>query len=168
MNKLKSLIPYVIIIIVVMLFRTFIATFVIVVGPSMQNTLVNGDYMVLDKISYRFTDIKRFDIVVIRTERESIIKRVIGLPGEELYIKDGDVYINGNYLKQDFNYIKSTDSFIIEDFGETIIPKDTYIVLGDNRDNSFDSRKFGFVPKESIVGKTSFVLFPFKQFGIKE
>ena len=159
-----ELIKYIIIIILVILFRTFFYTLIRVNGDSMNDTLYNGEIMILDRISYRFNDIKRFDIVVVKTDSSYLIKRVIGLPGEKLKYIDGNLYINNKFVKEDYlDYI--TEDF---DISDKAIPDDCYFVMGDNRSNSADSRVYGCFKKERILGKTSLVLFPFSEAGKKE
>lgn len=163
----KDLIVYGSIILIIILIRTFIVTPVRVNGLSMYNTLDDGEIMILNKIDYRFNDIKRFDIVVVNTERNKIIKRVIGLPGETLRIEDNTLYINGQEMDQPF-LNKKTSDFDIADLGYDKIPRDCYFVMGDNRNNSTDSRVIGCVKKSQIQGKTSLVVFPFKNFGYRK
>jgi len=164
---LKKLMPYAIIVLVVVLLRIFIITPVTVSGRSMEETLHNGQIMLLDKITYRFKKIGRFDIVVIKTDDEPLIKRVIGLPGEEVYLRDGNVYINGKKLKQNFDYNKDDDDFILEDLGYVKIPKGMYFVLGDNRGASSDSRVVGLIEKKDILGKTKLRIWPLNKIAIK-
>ena len=160
MNKaLKEILSYVFIIIIVLLIKWFIATPINVVGESMIPTLKDGDMMLLDEISYRFSDIKRFDIVVAGTKDELIIKRVIGLPGEKVKCKNGDIYINNKKLRENYDHAYT------EDFDEIKIGKNNYFVLGDNRVNSMDSREYGTFDKKKIRGKTHIILFPFSRFG---
>lgn len=160
----KELIIYGSIIFAIILIRTFIITPVRVNGTSMYQTLNNGEIMLLDKISYNFNDIKRFDIVVVKTEESKIIKRVIGLPGETLKYENNILYINGQEVKEP--YLKEkTEDFNITERGYKKIPQDCYFVMGDNRDNSNDSRMIGCVKKNQIEGKTSLVVFPFKNAG---
>ncbi len=161
-NKLKEILSYIFVIIAVLLIKEFIITPIKVNGNSMNDTLKNNDIMILDKISYRFTAIKRFDIVVIKTHNEFIIKRVIGLPGDTVTYKNNQLYINGEEVQENFKP-KKTEDFILEEK----IPENYYFVLGDNRPDSLDSRYIGFIKKEDILGKTSLVIFPFKRFGIK-
>ena len=167
-NWFKSLLPYLIILVVVILFKTYLYAPIVVNGDSMKNTLHDHDIMILDKISYRNHAIKRFDIVVIylEEEHEYIIKRVIGLPGEKIEYKDNKLYVNGTYVKEEFEHFK-TEDFSTKDIGYEEVPKDKYLVLGDNRVNSIDSRYLGYIKKEDIKGKTSLVLFPFNRIGIK-
>lgn len=163
---IKEYLPYFIVIIVVILIKVFVATPIKVNGPSMNDTLQDGDIMILDEISYRFKDIKRFDIVVINYtkddgEKEHIIKRVIGLPGEKIEYKNNKLFINGKYVKENFLH-KDT-----RDFEEVELEEGTYFVMGDNRVNSLDSRSFGYVDRKDIKGRAKLVIFPFNRFGKK-
>ena len=108
-----------------------------------------------------FRSIDRFDIVVVDEGSEYIIKRVIGLPGEEVSCEDGKLFVNGKEIKDSYG-IGLTDDFVFE------VPKGEYFVLGDNRENSMDSRYFGSFKKEDILGKTKLVLFPLDRFGDKK
>ena len=163
MSKIvKEIIPYIIIIIVVVLIRTFLFTPVVVVGDSMVPTLENKQILLLDKISYRFKEIKRFDIVVIDTGKSEIIKRIIGLPGETVEYKDNLLYINGEVIESIYNF--DTQDFTMESITESkVIPEDKYLVLGDNRLVSSDSRIIGLIDKKDILGKTSFSIWPIKK-----
>lgn len=154
-----ELIPYALVIIAILIFKRFVVTPVRVNGDSMMNTLHNNDIMILNEISYRFSDIKRFDIVVIKYKNEYIIKRVIGLPGDKVKYIDNELYINDKKVKEDFNHAKTAD---IE---EITVPKDHYYVLGDNRVNSTDSRIIGPVSIKDIRGTTKFIIYPFNRFG---
>ena len=157
----KELIPYVIILVCVILLKTFIFTPVIVNGSSMMDTLHNGDIMILNNTAYYFDDIKRFDIVVVRENKEYIIKRVIGLPGETVEYRDNKLYINDKLVKDNYG------SEPTDDFKEKV-GKNSYFVLGDNRTNSMDSRVFGTFKKKEIIGKTNLTIFPFNRFGTKK
>ena len=171
-KKTKGIIEvliYVAIIVVVILVKIFVVTPVRVEGASMNNTLKNGDIMILNKLSYVSSDIKRFDIVVVKLPDEDIIKRVIGLPGEKIEYKDNQLYVDGKKVKEKFDKIddKSLIDYNTSKLGSITVPKGFYFVLGDNRANSSDSRVFGFIPKDRIKGKTSFTIFPFSRFGKK-
>ncbi len=168
MNKdtTKEYFIYVCIILLIVFIRSFIVTPVRVNGESMYPTLKDREIMLLNKIYYRFNDIKRFDIVVVNTKDEKIIKRVIGLPGETLKIEDNILYINGQEVKEKFLKEETAD-FDLEDLGMTKMPSDSYFVMGDNRDNSKDSRMIGPVKKSQIVGKTKLVIFPFSNKGYR-
>lgn len=159
---IKEFLPYIIILIIVLFIKVFIATPIRVNGPSMNDTLRNKDIMILDEVSYKFSSIERFDIVVIKYKKEYLIKRVVGLPGERIRYEDNKLYINGKYVKEDFEHKKTSD------FSEVLVPSDKYFVMGDNRVNSVDSRMIGTIDRDDIKGKTSFVLFPFSRFGSKK
>ena len=162
-DKIKEILGYVIVIIIVILVKQFIITPIRVNQSSMNNTLYDKDIMILDKISYRFSNIKRFEIVVIKRNKEYLIKRVIGLPGETIEYKDNKLYINGELIEENFNH-KDTDDYILD----KEIPEGYYFVVGDNRPDSLDSRYIGLIKKEEILGKTNLVLYPFNHFGIKK
>lgn len=163
---INEIIPYIVIITVVVLIRTFIITPVIVVGDSMNPTLKDNDILLLNKINYRLNDIKRFDIVVIDlgVKRDDIIKRIIGLPGEKIEYRDSKLYINDKVYENDYNF--KTDDFTLNSICNCYeIPKDKYLVLGDNRGNSADSRIYGLIDKKNIIGNVNFRLWPLKQFN---
>ncbi len=169
---LKDWLPYVVIVIVIVLLRTYIITPVIVRGDSMNNTLNDGEVLLLSKISYRVSDIKRFDIVVIEDDISGfIIKRVIGLPGDDISYVDDILYINGQKYTRKFTD-DITDDFTLDDICRINglkcngkIPDDMYLVLGDNRDVSADSRSKGLIERDHILGQTIFRLWPFNRFG---
>ena len=167
MRIIKELIPYAVIVLVVVLIRTFIATPVIVSGSSMDPTLKNGQVLILNKLAKKYT---RDDIVVIDVKingkKERIVKRVIGLPGESLEYKNGFLYINGKRTHDDF--VNITRDFTLESVtGVDKIPNDYYFVMGDNRTNSLDSRdsRVGLVKKSDIIGKPIFRIWPLNKIG---
>ena len=146
----KEYIPYLVIIILVLLFKQFFFAPVRVNGTSMDNTLKDKDILLLNIIDYKVNNnIKRYDIVVIDIEEEFLIKRVIGLPGE---------VINDKLIKEDYAKGKTSDF-------EVKVKEGEYFVLGDNREVSLDSRAFGSFKREQILGKTTHFLFPFNKFG---
>lgn len=157
MKIVKELIPYVIIVIVVVLIRTFIITPVRVDGTSMKNTLNDGDILLL----YKLSQIDRFDIVVLNEEKDNeiIIKRIIGLPGDTISIKDDKIYVNGEEIDNSYAYGETSD------YGEITLKNNEYFILGDNRLVSKDSRYFGPVTEDEILGKVIFRLFPFNKIG---
>ena len=163
MKLLKEILPYLIIVIVVVLFRTFIATPVRVDGSSMDPTLKNGQILILKKYDKSY---KRFDIVVIKTPSDKIIKRIIGLPGDNIEYKNNILYINGIKHAETFKH-EFTDDFKLEDIDRyKKIPKDKYLVLGDNRTDSYDSRMMGLISEDKIVGSVNLRLFPLNKIGI--
>ena len=159
---IKELIPYIVIIIVVVLIRTFIVTPVIVVGDSMVPTLKENQILLLNKFDYKFNEIKRYDIVVIKVGNGEIIKRVIGLPGENIEYRNNALYINGHEEETIYNF--DTENFSLEEICDcSRIPQDKYLVLGDNREISSDSRgPIGLIDKENIKGSTTISIWPMK------
>lgn len=130
----------------------------------MVPTLLDGDIMILDKIGYRINGLKRFDIVVIKYNNEKIIKRVIGLPGDYIEYKDNILYVNGKEIKEEYKR-DITNNFSLKDLGYEKIPENKYLVLGDNRSISKDSRIIGLIDKKDIEGYTGIIVFPFKRIG---
>ena len=166
-NIIKELYPYVIIIIIVVLVRTFIITPVIVSGDSMVPTLENKELLLVRKIGYNSSTIKRYDIVVIKENNEEIIKRVIGLPGEHVSYKKNKLYINDKLVEQNYTF-RDTNDFNLEEICTcNSIPEGQYLVLGDNRPISKDSRskEIGLIDEEKIIGKASFRIWPIIKMG---
>ena len=158
----KELVPYVLIVIVVVLIRTFLVTPVIVSGDSMVPTLKDKQLLLLNKINYRLNDIKRFDIVVIKIDNKEIIKRVIGLPGENIEYRNNSLFVDGHELLNDFDF--ETEDFSLKSICKCdTIPQDKYLVLGDNRAVSADSRIIGLIDKKDIQGNVNISLWPIKK-----
>lgn len=157
MKLLRSLIPYIIIIVVVVFIRTFIVTPVKVDGTSMYPTLDGDEIMLLNKLGH----IDRFDIVVIHLndEESNLIKRVIGLPGETVEIRDNKIYVNDELLEDSYGYGTTYN------IDPVTLSEDEYFVLGDNRIISLDSRVFGKVNRTEIKGTTNIIMFPFSKIG---
>lgn len=171
--KKKSFIRYLLYMALV-LFATylvvrFIASKTIVEGVSMYPTLENGENVVIDKITYKRSDPKRFDIVVFSTDASGtgyFIKRVIGLPGEEVTIdKNGNIYINGKILHDRYGYGVITNPGLA--LKTVPVGEKEYFVLGDNRNYSTDSRfsEVGNVKKEDIMGRVVLRIWPLKKYG---
>lgn len=158
MKFIRELIPYLIIIFVVVTFRTFIVTPIMVSGESMVPTLDGGELMLLKKYD---TDYKRFDIVVVNknVEGDNLIKRVIGLPGETIRYRNNNLYINDKKV-EDIHAYGDTGNF-----REITLGDDEYFLMGDNREISLDSRSLGIIKKAEIEGTVGIVLFPFNKFG---
>ena len=165
MEKLKKIVkewlPYVVVIIIVLIIKSNVAAPIRVNGRSMNNTLKDGDIMILNIIGYRTSSLKRFDIVVVDNGKDYLIKRVIGLPGEEIEYIDNVLYVNGKVVKDKYAN-GNTGNF------KTKVKNNSYFVLGDNREDSLDSRFYGSFNKKKILGKTNFTLFPFNRFGNKK
>ncbi len=153
----KEYLPYIVIIIIIILVRTFIATPVRVSGNSMTPTLENGEIMILNKV----TGINRYDIVVVSNSvmGEEIIKRVIGMPNDTVEMKDGVLYINDEEVEDKYAH------GITDDFKKVYLGSDEYWVMGDNRSVSMDSRVIGKIKRKDIKGVTRLVLFPFNKIG---
>ena len=153
---LKEVYPYVIIILVVVLIRSFIITPVTVDQISMNDTLYKGDVLLLKKYDKSYD---RFDVVVIKHAKDRWIKRIIGLPGEKISCYNGSVYINDEKLEE--THVKGQT----KGCKDIQLKGDEYFVMGDNREHSQDSRVIGPVNKNDIVGITDFRIFPFNKFG---
>ena len=164
-NIIKELLPYVLILGGVILIRTFIVTPVIVSGDSMKPNLHNGDLLLERKIDYNSTNIKRFDIVVIKEGKEEIIKRIIRLPGEHISYKNNKLYVNDKVLEENFDFRKTNDFNLEEICSCNSIPKGKYLVLGDNRPISKDSRMIGLIDEKDILGKAVYRIWPISKFG---
>ena len=163
-EKFKTLLPYIIIIVVVLFIKAFIVTPIKVNGESMYPTLEEGDIMILNKTAYYFNKPKRFDIVVVDMPDEYLIKRVIGLPGEHIEYKNNTLYVDGKKIEENFKHGK-TDDFNIKELGSDTVPSGYYLVLGDNRGNSLDSRELGFMKEEQLLGRTNLIILPFDRIG---
>ena len=151
---------YIIIIVVVVLIRTFIVTPALVDGASMDNTLNDGQIVLINKFNYLFNKPKRFQIVVVKNNEghDKIIKRIIGLPNEKIEYKDNYLYINGELVMEDFDHGYTRDY-------ETVTGEGEYFVLGDNREVSKDSRMLGNFTKKELVGTVRIRLYPFNKIG---
>lgn len=131
-------------------------------GYSMETTLSNGSYILVDKLAYLQNDLQRGDIVIFRfpvDPKHELVKRVIGLPGDVVSIHEGQVSINGTSINEPYISEKATYA------GDWTVPRGEYFVLGDNRPDSSDSHAWGFVPRENIIGKAVWIYFPFNRFG---
>lgn len=164
-NFIKELIPYIIILVGVIILRTFIITSVIVSGNSMKPTLHNGEVLLERKIGYNKDTIKRFDIVVIKENKDEIIKRIIGMPGEYISYKNNKLYVNNKEIEQPYSF-RNTEDFNLEEICTcTKIPEGKYLVLGDNRPISKDSRTIGLIDEKDILGKAVYRIWPITKFG---
>ena len=150
--------------------RTFVAEARWIPSESMVPTLQVNDKLIVDKLSYDFTSPKRGDIVVFSptdnitrenpTLKDAFIKRIIGLPGDKVEVKGEHVYVNDRPLKE--SYIEDAPHY---NFGPVTVAPDSYLVLGDNRNNSYDSHFWGFVPRSHIIGRAIVRFWPPNRIG---
>lgn len=151
---------------------TFVGQRTEVEGASMENTLHNGDNLIVDKLSYRFHDPERFDIIVFPFQFQDntyYIKRIIGLPGETVHIMDdGSIYINGEKLEENYGMEVIKPETIGRAAEPIELGDDEYFVMGDNRNNSSDSRTdmVGNIKRENIIGKAWLRIWPVSDFGV--
>lgn len=148
----------------------FIVIFVVqpvkVEGTSMQPRLVDQERIFVNRFIYRFTDIHRGDIVVFwypRDTNKSFIKRIVGIPGDEIEIRYGAVYVNGRRIREPYLKPEFMDH---DSYRKVVVPPDCYFVLGDHRNSSNDSRNWGFVPRDKIYGKAVFRYWPMSRMGL--
>ncbi|MTV23856.1 signal peptidase I [Nitriliruptoraceae bacterium ZYF776] len=171
------------------LLRTFVLQVFYIPSASMETTLMVNDRMVVEKVTYRFREPRRGEIVVFEGETTSVpaeetgpvasvvrgvgqflgvvpasardfVKRVIGLPGDEVVIVGGTVYVNGEELEEPYVQFEDTD------YGPVVVPEDHLFFLGDNRPNSSDSRRsLGFVPRDAVVGRALVIIWPLDHTG---
>ncbi len=157
-------------------FRTYVAESCYIPSGSMLPTLQINDRLVVDKISYRLSDPARGDMVVFAPPaklkiKENFIKRVIGLPGDRVEVKNGKVYVNGKVLAE--KYVAQTPTYTWTKTESSdpqftpnqLVPEGQYLVLGDNRNNSLDSHYWGFITKDRIVGKAIVRYWPIDRTG---
>lgn len=169
---LEMVIYLMVVFVSVFLIIHFVGQRTTVSGSSMEDTLSDGDNLIVDKISYRFHEPERFDVVVFPyryEERTFYIKRVIGLPGETVWIDpDGNIYINGEVLKEDYG----REVIRYAGLAETPIElgDDEYFVMGDNRNNSEDSRfaDVANLHRDEIIGRAWVRIYPFNEMGFVE
>ena len=161
---LKDALKYIIAIAVILIFAIYVVSFQEVIGPSMNNTLKSGDITVVNKLVFRLRNIKRNEIVSLKKDDKIMVKRIIGLPGEHIEYKDNILYVDGKKISDSRS--SSTKDFKLESIGYDTIPKDMYLVLGDNRTNSSDSRTFVLFKKSDIIGKVNIRIYPFNKIKI--
>lgn len=140
----------------------FVAHHTSVEGSSMEATLENGDQLIVEKLSYYFHDPERFDVIVFPfSDNVSYIKRIIGLPGDTIQIKNGSIYLNGEELEEEYGKERIEDPGLAAE--EIVLGEDEYFVLGDNRNASVDSRKeeVGLIRRSDIQGKAWVRFYPF-------
>lgn len=140
-------------------------------GKSMYPSFDDGEYILTDKISYRIGIPKRGDVIVFKAptnEEVDYIKRIIGLPGDQVKIQNSGVFVNGTKIEEKYlgsDTITFAGAFLNEG-AVVLVPENKYFVMGDNRNHSSDSREWGFVKKDEIIGKAFFRYWPFTRFGV--
>lgn len=153
-----------VVIVLTFLFIKYVCQRTDVIGSSMSPTLEDGDCLIVDKISYKFREPERYDIIIFPYRDDSnrfYVKRIIGVPGDTIFIQDGKTYINQEELSEPYL------TELIDDAGIAATPitlgEDEYFVMGDNRNNSYDSRtaELGIVSREEITGKICLIMWPF-------
>lgn len=171
-RELISLLIYIIIVFCLAgLLRTFVIQRTLVDGHSMENTLQDKDQLIIDKLSYHFKAPKRFDIIVFPyqyDESTHYIKRVIGLPGETVLITGNTIYINGSPLEENYGKEAMDEGTSGIAQQEIVLSDNEYFVLGDNRNNSTDSRSedVGPIKREDIIGRAFLRVWPMKNFKV--
>lgn len=178
MNIAKRLVDFVMDILetVVFIGSLFIVVYLFIMAPnqvkgaSMEPSFNSGDYILTSKITYKFRRPQRGDVVVFKSPKNpdiDYIKRIIGLPGDKIMIKDGNLYINGNLVDENYISAKTNlwDGGYLRDGVAIIIPDNFMFVMGDNRPRSSDSREFGPVPEDNIIGDVFYRYFPASKMG---
>ncbi|MBM7571480.1 signal peptidase I [Aquibacillus albus] len=156
-------------------FRSYLFASYVVDGKSMEPTLYDGNLLMVNKVIYGIKDISRFDVIVFHAnEEEDYVKRVIGQPGDHIEYKDDQLYLNGDAIEERYldPYRTNDGELLTNDFtleevtGEMQVPEGKIFVMGDNRRESLDSRAFGFVNIETVVGKVDVRYWPFSELAI--
>jgi signal peptidase I len=163
-------------IIIFALIRTFFFSNYIVEGESMMPTLEDGNKLVVNKLGYQVGDLNRFDVIVFHANaNEDYVKRIIGIAGDKIEYRDDQLYINGDkYVesflegyKQQAPGIRLTGDFSLQEItGENTVPNGKLFVLGDNRLGSWDSRQFGFISTDQVVGKVDLRYWPLNELDV--
>ena len=154
---------------IALVLKTFVIINATVPTGSMENTIMPDDCIMGFRLAYTFSEPKRGDIVIFKypdDETQKYVKRIIGLPGDTVTIEDGEIYINGSSTPYQESYLKE-EWVVATGPYEFEVPEDSYLVLGDNRNNSSDARYWTntYVSKDEIIGKAEFVYFPFSRLG---
>ena len=162
--------------IVVLAFALFLFMYLLVFQPhkikgnSMQPNFPDGEYLLTDKVTYRFEQPKRGDVIVFKAptdESEEYIKRIIGLPGDTISLKEGKIFINGKQLDESYlpQSLETFGSSFLKEGEEIKVTDNVFFVLGDNRPFSSDSRTWGFVDKSKITGRAWLIYWPINKAG---
>ena len=166
LSTLKEVLESIVIAVVLaIIIRMFIIEPYYIPTGSMEPTLMVNDRIIVSKVNYHFTEPKRGDIVVFKYPKDttrSFVKRLIGLPGDVVEIKDSMLYVNGQATPEEYLPL----GLEYADFGPVQVPENNYFMLGDNRDNSEDSRYWGFLPQDLMVGKAVFIYWPVERLSL--
>lgn len=173
-SVLKEIISWLFYFVAAVAIALFLKTFVIINATvptgSMENTIMPGDCIMGFRLAYTFSEPQRGDIIIFKypdDETQKYVKRIIGLPGDTVTIEDGEIYINGSATPYQESYLKEAWIIATGPY-EFEVPEDSYLVLGDNRNDSKDARYWSnsYVSKDEIIGKAEFVYFPFSRLGV--
>ena len=149
--------------VIVLFLRTFLFTIIRVEGPSMNDTLLDGDRLYVNVLTMRLNGPERFDVMILHypNRRENFVKRVIGLPGDTIEVSEGRLTVNGVAYDEPYltperiaKFSRTASSFTV------VLGEDEYFVMGDNRDNSNDSRSVGVIHRDMFVGKVRYIIWP--------
>ncbi len=156
--------------------RTFFISNYVVEGKSMEPTLENGNKLIVNKISYQIGELNRFDVIVFHhNKEEDFVKRIIGLPGDKIEYQNDELYINGEKIAEPYLEKQRDEAFgsrltgdftLLELRGVETVPEGELFVLGDNRLESWDSRHFGFISMDQVVGKVNLRYWPIDEMDI--
>lgn len=167
---LEDVVLVIVVLAVVFILKSYVLINAVIPSGSMENTIMTGDRVFGNRLAYRFGEPERGDIVIFKypdNEEELYIKRVIGLPGDKVEIRDGLVYLNDSAKPLEEPYLKETP---VGDYGPYQVPEDGYFMLGDNRNWSKDSRFWEntYVTREEVLAKAVFRYYPFDEIGTIE
>ncbi|SFD37436.1 signal peptidase I [Lentibacillus persicus] len=171
---LRKIVPVVLAAVVLaIIFRSSLFASYVVNGESMEPTLYDGNLLMVNKVVYNLTDIDRFDIIIFRADKDDdYVKRVVGLPGDKIVYENDKLYINGEHVKEPFlepfrdlnDSEPYTKDFTLKGVtGSAEVPEGKLFVMGDNRQDSLDSREIGFVDAETLVGKVDIKYWPISE-----
>ena len=167
-KRLKTVLTVVAAVLVALFVRVFLIQQYYVIGPSMEPSLHQGDRIIVNKLAFRIRDIRRGDVVIFKregVERDELVKRVVGLPGDTIEIKDCVTYVNDAVYLEPYLVAERGDWCGERSMQSFYVPERYYFVMGDNRGVSLDSRKFGAVSESQIEGRVTLVVWPIKHWG---